>query len=336
MSKKGVLLINLGTPNSPSTKDVRIYLTEFLNDPYVIDINWLARTLLVNLIIVPFRAPKSAKIYKKLWTEKGSPLLCYSQKAQKKLQIELGDSYKVHLAMRYQNPSMDKVIAEMEKENYDEIIVIPLYPQYATSSTKTSIEKAKKLFKKWATPPIVKYVEHFYNHPLFIDTIIEQAKPFTLSDYDSILFSYHGLPTRQLHKTHPGKTCKELDCKNSINGTNRYCYQAQCYKTTRLIAEKLNLGEEDYSVGFQSRLDDKWLKPYSDKLVEQFAQKGKKNLLVFSPAFVADCLETIIEISDEYQEIFTNNGGNKLQLVPSLNDHPTWISTLKELVLAHK
>jgi len=335
MSKKGVLLINLGTPNSPSVKDVRIYLTEFLNDPYVIDINWLARTLLVNLIIVPFRAPKSAKIYQKLWTKNGSPLLYYSQEVQKKLQGELSNSYRIHLAMRYQNPSMDKVIAEMEKEGYDELIVIPLYPQYATSSTKTSIEKAKKLLKRWEKQPAVRFVEYFNNVPLFIDTIIEQSKQYTLTDYDHILFSYHGLPTRQLNKVHAGKTCEELNCKTEINESNQYCYQAQCYETTRLIVEKLNLNANDYSVGFQSRLDDKWVKPYSDKLIEQFAKEGKKNILVFSPAFVADCLETTIEISDEYQEIFTKNGGKRIQLVPSLNDHPKWIATLKELILAN-
>ncbi len=333
MSKKGVLLINLGTPNSPSVKDVRIYLTEFLNDSYVIDINWLARTLLVNLIIVPFRAPKSAKLYQKLWTKNGSPLLYYSREVQKKLQTELGNSHQVHLAMRYQNPSMDKVMAEMEKEGYDELIVIPLYPQYATSSTKTSIEKTKKLLKKWATQPSVKFIEHFYNEPLFIDTIVEQSKQYNLTDYDHILFSYHGLPVRQLNKVHPGKTCEELNCKEEINAANQYCYQAQCYETTRLIAQKLKIKEEDYSVGFQSRLDDKWVKPYSDKLITQLGKEGKKKLLVFSPAFVADCLETTIEISDEYQEIFTTNGGEKIQLVPSLNDHPKWIGTLKTLIL---
>ena len=335
MSKKGVLLINLGTPNSPSVKDVRIYLTEFLNDPYVIDINWLARTLLVNLIIVPFRAPKSAKIYQKLWTNNGSPLLYYSQEVQKKLQTELDNSYGVHLAMRYQNPSMNKVISEMEKEEYDELIVIPLYPQYATSSTKTSIEKAKKLLKKWKKQPSIKFIKCFYDSPLFIDTIIEQAKQYTLTDYDHILFSYHGLPTRQLNKVHPGKTCEDLNCKTEINSTNQYCYQAQCYETTRLIAKELNLNTSDYSVGFQSRLDDKWVKPYSDKLVAEFGREGKKNLLVFSPAFVSDCLETTIEIGDEYQEIFAENGGEKIQLVPSLNDHPKWIATLKELILTN-
>ena len=335
MSKKGVLLINLGTPNSPSKKDVRIYLTEFLNDPYVIDINWLARTLLVNLIIVPFRAPKSAKIYQKLWTATGSPLLYYSQEVKKKLQLEMGNSYDVHLAMRYQNPSMNSVIAKMESKGYDELIVIPLYPQYATSSTKTSIEKTKKLLRKWATQPTVTFIEDFYNNPLYIDTIIEQSKQYPISNYDHVLFSYHGLPTRQLNKVHQGKTCEELNCKTKINEFNQHCYQAQCYETTRLIAEKLNLNKKDYSIGFQSRLDEKWVKPYSDKLVEQFAKEGKKNILVFSPAFVADCLETTIEISDEYQEIFAENGGEKIQLVPSLNDHPKWIATLKQLILAN-
>jgi len=333
MSKKGILLINLGTPDSPSTTDVRKYLTEFLNDPYVIDINWFARTLLVNLIIVPFRAPKSAEIYQKLWTEKGSPLLYYSEEVQKKLQNELGNEYDVQLAMRYKNPSMNSVIQSMEEQNYDEILVIPLYPQYATSSTKTCIEKAKKLFNKWDKQPAIKYVDYFYDNPLFIEAIIEQAKQYNLTEYDHVLFSYHGLPVRQLTKVHAGKTCEELNCKTEINKQNQFCYQAQCYATTRSLVQKLNLKSADYSIGFQSRLDDKWVKPYSDQLVEQFAKEGKKNVLAFSPAFVADCLETTIEISDEYQEIFTENGGDKLQLVPSLNSHPLWISTLKDIVL---
>jgi len=333
MSKKGILLINLGTPDSPSTTDVRKYLTEFLNDPYVIDINWLTRTILVNLIIVPFRAPKSAKIYQKLWTKKGSPLLYYSEEVQEKLQLELGENYGVHLAMRYKNPSMNSVISKMESKNYDEIIVIPLYPQYATSSTKTCIEKAKKLFNKWSKEPNVKYIDYFYDNPLFIESIIEQTTQYNLPDYDHVLFSYHGLPIRQLHKVHAGKTCEELNCTTEINDLNQYCYQAQCYATTRSLVEKLNLKPTNYSVGFQSRLDDKWVKPYSDKLVEEFGKEGKKNILVFSPAFVADCLETTIEISDEYQEIFTENGGGELQLVPSLNSHPKWITTLKDIVL---
>lgn len=334
MGKIGVLLINLGTPDSPKVKDVRIYLTEFLNDPFVIDINWLARTILVNLIIVPFRAAKSAEIYQKLWTPEGSPLLTYSVSVKEKLQSSLGENYGVHLAMRYQHPSMDKVIAEMEKEGYEKIITIPLYPQYATSSTKTTIEKAKKLFGKWNKQPTITYIEKFYDAPKFIDTIVERAKKYNLSNYDHILFSYHGLPIRQLIKVHNGKTCEELNCKNEINEHSKYCYQAHCYETTRLIAHKLNLKETDYTIGFQSRLDDKWITPYSDKLIETFGKEGKKNILVFSPAFVADCLETTIEIGDEYQTLFQENGGEKIQLVESLNDHPLWIETLKELVIS--
>jgi ferrochelatase len=228
---------------------------------------------------------------------------------------------------------MNSVIKSMEKQNYDEILVIPLYPQYATSSTKTCIEKAKKLFGKWDKQPPINYIDYFYDHPLFIDAIIEQSKHYKLAEYDHVLFSYHGLPIRQLTKVHAGKTCEELNCKTEINAQNKYCYQAQCYATTRVLVDKLNLKPSDYSIGFQSRLNDKWVKPYSDQLVEQFGKEGKKNVLAFSPAFVADCLETTIEISDEYQEIFTENGGNKLQLVPSLNSHPTWIATLKDIVL---
>lgn len=335
MKKTGVLLIQLGTPDSPSTSDVRRYLREFLNDPRVIDIPWLPRKLLVNGIIVPFRAPKSAKIYKELWEfGKGvSPLKTHSENVQNLLQKELeGQNCTVELAMRYQNPSMDSVLERMHKANYDQIIVIPLFPQYASASSGSAIEKAMKLIRKWWVIPEIKIVSQFYDHPGYIESVVDRARQFNLADYDHILFSYHGLPERQVDKVYNDGLCADQPCESEINADNIFCYKATSYATTRLIAEKLNIKEADYTVCFQSRLDKKWLTPFSDKVVEEKAKEGSKKLLVFSPAFVADCLETIIEIGSEYQEIFEEHGGQKVQLVPSSNDHPAFIECLKNLV----
>ena len=334
MSKTCVLLINLGTPDSPSVKDVRKYLFEFLNDPRVIDINPIGRFFLVNFIIVPFRAPKSAKIYKELWTDKGSPIMIYGKSVKEKLQKELGDDFDVELAMRYKNPSLDEVCARMEKRGYEKIIILPLFPQYASASTGSAIEKAMKLISKWWVIPEIKIISQFYDDENYLNCVIEQSKKYNLSDYDHILFSYHGLPERQVDKVYSdGKPCKDHKCEDEINEDNRYCYKATCFATTRSLAEKLNLSKDRYTVCFQSRLDKDWLEPFSDKVVEEWAMKGAKKLLVFSPAFVADCLETTVEIGIEYQKIFKDNGGEKVQLVESLNDHPMWIDTLKKMVL---
>jgi len=337
MKKTGVLLIQLGTPDSPSVKDVRKYLTEFLNDPRVIDIPWLPRKLLVNGIIVPFRAPKSAKIYKELWEfgEGVSPLKTHTQKLKELVEKKFeGEDITFEVAMRYQNPSMDSVLERMKKALYDQIIIIPLFPQYASASTGSAVEKAMDIIKKWWVIPEIKIVSQFYDNASFIDAIIERTKAFNLKDYDHILFSYHGLPVRQVDKVYEGETdlCSDQPCESQINEFNKYCYKATSFATTRLIAERLGLEEKDYTVCFQSRLDKKWLEPFSDKVVEEWAKKGAKKLLVFSPAFVADCLETIIEIGDEYQEIFEEFGGEKIQLVPSTNAHPKFVDCIEELV----
>lgn len=330
--KTGVLLINLGTPDSPSVADVRSYLSQFLNDPRVIDIPWLWRKLLVNAIIVPFRAPKSAGIYRKLWTSNGSPLLYYGRIVERLLQEALGDDFDVHLAMRYKNPSIPDVLEAMRKKNYDELVVLPMFPQYASASTGSAIEEVLRVTRDWWVIPEMKLISQYYDHPSFLDGIVDRASAYELTHYDHILFSYHGLPERQVDKVHPGGTCTDYNCRHEINEHNTFCYQATCYATTRLIASRLGLEEKDYTVCFQSRLNEKWLKPFSDEVVADCGKKGMKKLLVFSPAFTADCLETIIEIGEEYQDIFRANGGEKVQLVESLNDHPLWIKCLKELV----
>jgi ferrochelatase len=334
--RTGVLLIQLGTPDSPSVSDVRRYLTQFLNDPRVIDIPWLARKILVNGIIVPFRAPKSAKIYKELWEHGNgkSPLLTHTERVTQLVQDRFNkEEIVVEMAMRYQNPSLDVVLERMRLENYDQLIIIPLFPQYASASSGSAIDRAMEIISKWWVIPEVKIVSQFWNNEGYIDSVVERAKQFDWKSYDHVLFSYHGLPERQVDKVYEGTDlCGDQPCESEVNEKNKFCYKATSYATTRLIAEKLGIPESNYTVCFQSRLDKKWLTPFSDKVVAEWGKKGAKKLLVFSPAFVADCLETIVEIGTEYQEIFEENGGDKVQLVPSSNDHPRFIDCLVSLV----
>lgn len=327
-------MVNLGTPDSPSVSNVRSYLSQFLNDPRVIDIPWLMRKLLVNFIIVPFRAPKSAKIYQKLWTADGSPLLYYSARAGELLAKDLGDDYEVHLAMRYKNPSIPDVLEQMRKRNYSRIVVLPMFPHYASASTGSAVEEVMRVISKWWVIPEVRFISQYYDHPTFIEAFVERGKKYNIAEYDHVLFSYHGLPERQVDKVYvDGSKCEGHHCEDEITEDNKFCYKATSYATSRLLAGKLGIPADKYTTCFQSRLDKKWLKPFSDEVVRQLAEKGAKRILVFSPAFTADCLETLIEIGDEYQEIFVHHGGEKVQLVESLNDHPLWIRCMKELVL---
>ena len=335
MKKTAVVLVQLGTPDSPKVNDVRRYLSQFLNDPRVIDVPWLLRKILVNLIIVPFRAPKSAKIYKELW-ELGngeSPLLTHTRNLQSKLEEKFtNENVHFFMAMRYQNPSAYAVLDEVQKGNFDQIIFLPLFPQYASASTGSAMEHCMNIVRSWWVIPEIKIINQFYENDGYINTQATLAKEMGLDQYDHILFSYHGLPERQVDKVYlePTDLCGDQPCETEINDKNKFCYKATSYATTRLIAEKLGLDESRYTVCFQSRLDKKWLRPFSDKIVEERAKKGDKKLLVFSPAFVADCLETLIEIGDEYQEIFEHNGGEKVQLVPSCNDHPLFVDGLEK------
>lgn len=334
--KTGVLLINLGTPDSPKTSDVRKYLTQFLNDPRVIDISPVGRFILVNGIIVPFRASKSAKLYSHIWTKEGSPLLVNSNKVKDKLQQSLGSDFVVALGMRYQSPSIEAALDALRKAGVEKIVIIPMYPQYASSSTGSSVEEAMRVLKNWEVTPSIEVISKFYDNPDFIDACVDRAKKYDLSAYDYFVFSYHGLPERHIMKGsahYGGNTCKLGSCCDVITEKNQYCYRANCFETTRQLVKRLNIPEGKYESTFQSRLNDKWIKPYSDKVIADRAKEGKKNILVFSPAFVADCLETIYEIGTEYQEIFHEHGGGKVQLVESLNDSDLWIKALKNMVV---
>jgi ferrochelatase len=330
--KTTVLLVNLGTPDSPSVADVRSYLRQFLNDPRVVDLPWLVRKVLVNLIIVPFRAPKSAEIYQKLWTQEGSPIILHGERVQQLLQERLGSEYRVELAMRYKNPAIPDVLERVRQSNPDRIIVLPLFPQYASASTGSALQEVMDIVRNWWVIPNVDFISQYWEHPGFVKALVERGRQYDWRDYDHVLFSYHGLPERQVDKVYDQGMCRDRDCEHEITGENKYCYKATCYATTRLLAEGLGIPEDNYTVCFQSRLDKRWLEPFADKMVIEQAEKGAKKLLVFSPSFVADCLETTIEIADEYQLLFEEHGGEKIQLVESLNDHPAWIDALEDLV----
>lgn len=335
--KKGVLLVNLGTPDSPARGDVYRYLQEFLLDPRVVDYPWLPRNLLVRGVIAPFRSGSSSKLYKKLWTENGSPLKVYGERVAEDIKSHLGEEYVVELAMRYQNPSIQSALKRLLQQQVAEIIVFPLFPQYASATTGSVHEEVMRCLAKEQAIPNIKLVNSYYDHPEMIALFAENARKFDLASYDHILFSYHGLPQRQLRKADNCNYCLKVEnCCQTISVTNQFCYSAQCNATTRAIAAALGLDTTQYTTCFQSRLGpDKWAQPYTSKTIEEQAKKGAKRLLVFSPAFVADCLETIIEIGEEYQEEFEEMGGEKVDLVPSLNDNPKWIAALSDLIKAN-
>jgi ferrochelatase len=333
--KKAVLLVNLGTPDDPSPSKVRKYLTQFLNDKRVIDINPVARFILVNLVIVPFRSFRSSKLYQAIWSKEGSPLLLNSMALKEKLQQKLGQEYVVELAMRYQKPGIKQVLETLRQQRPGKIIILPLYPQYASSSTGSTLEEVYKLISKWEVIPDLESISKFYDNPKFIAAFVNEAKTYNIAEYDHVLFSYHGLPERQILKAsahYGGSTCQMGACCNSITKNNQYCYRANSFETTRQLVKALNIPEGKYTTSFQSRLDNKWLKPFSDKVIEELAKKGAKKVLVFSPAFVADCLETIYEIGTEYDEIFKAQGGEKITLVHSLNASEAWVEAVREIV----
>ena len=281
-TKKGLLLINLGTPDDPGYLSVFKYLRQFLMDPKVITVPYILRFILVTLIIVPFRAFSSGKIYKKIWTGNGSPLIVNTQNLFKTILGSGGDQYRV--------------------------------------------------LKKQSVTPSIKFINQFYEQESFIDSWEDKMKSFNVDKYDHILFSYHGLPTKAVDDIYDDSLCADNNCENEITNENKFCYKATCYETTRLIASRFNLPPDKYTVSFQSRLTKNWLEPFTDEVLESFPNKGIENILVLSPAFTADNLETLYEIDDEYKELFIENGGKSLTMVPSLNDSSKWADSIVEII----
>ncbi len=318
-SKTAILLMNVGSPDAPTKPAVRKFLSEFLNDKRVIDLPWLLRKFLVNCIIIPFRISKSSSLYTRLWNEKGSPLIHITEVVREKLQLELGSNFTVFVGMRYGNPNYKKALSEIKKGGFKKLVILPLFPQHALSTTESSFAAVKKEIKQQNIQIKQLEIGQFYHHPGFIKAFVIQAKKYKPELFDHVLFSFHGLPRRQDKKSKPA---------NLPN----YSYSQACYETTELISNELMLTKSDYSVGFQSRLSKNWLTPFSDEIIEQKLNEGKKKILVLAPSFVTDCLETIVEIEQDYQQEFKKNGGEKLQLVNSLNAEDVWIKVLKEMI----
>lgn len=329
----GILLVNLGTPDAPTRGAVYRYLKQFLLDPRVIDINSVARNLLVRGIIAPFRSGKSAEAYQLLWTQNGSPLKYYGQRLTEQVQQLLGEQYRVELAMRYQNPSIESAIGRLMAAAVQKIVVFPLFPQYAGATTGSVHEEVMRVLSKQQIIPGTVFINSYPQHPRLVKLFADNARKYDTGSYDHILFSYHGLPQRQLRKADAFNHClQQADCCRRLTDVNRFCYSAQCYATTEVIARELVLPEGRYSVCFQSRLGrDPWTQPYTVQVIENLAKQGAKRLLVFCPAFTADCLETTIEIGTEYREDFIRWGGEQLDLVESLNDAPAWAETVAEM-----
>lgn len=328
---KGILLVNLGSPKSTNVEDVKEYLDEFLMDEKVIDYRWFFRSLLVQGIILRTRPAKSAEAYKTVWTEQGSPLIVITKQIQQKLQKVV--DVPVEIGMRYAEPSIETGIRRLTEQGVTEIVLFPLYPQYAMSTTETVVDKAEEVRKKHFPEVKINYVQPFYNREIYIDCLAESIREKLPETYDALQFSYHGVPERHIYKTDPTKTCNLNDCcSRPENPSHQFCYRHQCFKTTELVIEKLNIPREKTIVSFQSRLGkDKWMEPYTDETLEALPKKGVKNLAIVCPAFVSDCLETLEEISVEGRDEFLHAGGEKFNYIPCLNDEDRWIDVVKTL-----
>jgi ferrochelatase len=331
---KGVLLVNLGSPKSPTPKDVKPYLEEFLMDERVIDVPKWLRTLLVKGIILNTRPKKSAKAYKKIWWDQGSPLIVLSERLQQKVAAKT--SIPIALAMRYGQPSIAAGLAELNQKGVNEVLLIPLYPQHAMATTETIIVLAEEIRLKNYPKMIFSHLPAFYGHPDYVRVLSNSIQEYLQEkSWEHLLFSYHGVPERHIRKSDVTKSHCSIDqqCCNTSSKAHTYCYRHQCYETTKQVADYLELRPGTYSTSFQSRLaGDKWLRPYTDKTVEAFAKNGTKNLAVVTPAFISDCLETLEEIGMEAKEDFEDKGGHELHVVPCINDRADWVNVLSRWV----
>ena len=331
---KGVLLVNLGSPDSTDPKDVKKYLDEFLMDPRVIDVPFLLRSFIVRGIILNTRPKKSAEAYKRIWWEEGSPLIVLSERLQKK--VDELTSVPISLAMRYQTPSIHQGLQELHEQGVDEVLIFPLYPQFAMATTETILVLAEELRRKYFPDMQFTSVPAFYNHPDYIRVLGNSIQESLQGkEIEHLLFSYHGVPERHIRKSDITKSHCRIDgsCCQTPSAAHQFCYRHQCYETTRLVAEYLEMKEGSYSVSFQSRLGwDPWLKPYTDRTIERFGLNGTKKLAVVTPAFVSDCLETLEEIGMEGKEIFHEVGGEDFSVVPCLNDREDWVRMLARWV----
>jgi ferrochelatase len=329
---KGILLVNLGSPDSTNVGDVRKYLREFLMDGRVIDAPWPIRFGVVYFTILPFRPKNTAHAYQKIWTSEGSPLIATSKRVQNKLQERF--TIPVELAMRYQNPSIKSAVRKLDYLKVDDVFLIPLFPHYAMSSYESAVERVKSVARFLAPKMKITVQPPYFDAPDYIEALVASAQNYLQVGCDHLLFSFHGIPERHLRKSDPTRChcLKKENCCELPNPAHATCYRAQCFKTVAAFVAKANVPKEKYSVSFQSRLGrDPWLKPYTDLELAEFPKRGVKKLLVICPAFVSDCLETIEEIGMRGKETFIGAGGEEFMQIPCLNEHPLWLSTLEKM-----
>lgn len=333
---RAVLLANLGSPDQPDVPSVRRYLNQFLMDPYVIQLPWLLRRLIVSLFVLPLRPARSAHAYKSVWTPDGSPLVVLSMQLLEKLKQET--TLPVSMAMRYGNPSIESELLKLAATpGVDEILFLPLYPHYAESTVLTSVREAQRVIAQHKLTVRLVVPQPFFDRPDYIDNLVTSARPWLAQGFDHVLFSYHGLPELHITKADPtGSHClKSADCCSKPSPAHATCYRHQVLRTTELFVAVAGLEKDQYSVSFQSRLGRaKWLEPATEHTLQQLAARGVKRLLVLCPAFVTDCLETLEEIEIQGAESFKEAGGESLTLVPCLNAHPDWVHTLSQWIAA--
>lgn len=325
--KQGILLINLGSPDSTKVKDVRKYLREFLSDPKVIDV-WYVRNIILNLFILPFRPKKSAAAYQKIWWKEGSPLIVLTERLQQKMQQKT--KLPVEIGMRYGKPSIKRGLQKLHEQGVEEVFVVPLYPQYAMSTTETVIDKTEEVKNKYFGKMKLSYLEPFYHREDYIALLAKSIQEKLPDNYDQLVFSYHGIPERHIYKTDKTNTC-EIDkcCFKRDQPSHSTCYRHQCYRTTELVRKELGISNSKVQQTFQSRLgSDPWLQPYTDHGLEKLAADGNKNIAILAPAFVSDCLETLEEIAMEGKEIFLEAGGKTFTYIPCLNDREEFADLL--------
>ncbi len=331
MTDHALLLVNLGSPATTSVADVRSYLNQFLMDPYVIDLPWPVRRLLVSLILIK-RPEQSAHAYASIWWEEGSPLVVLSRRLQQAMTTQWRHG-PVELAMRYGEPSIESKLVQLAAQGHKRVTLAPLYPQFADSTTTTVIEEAKRVVRERKLDLQFSILEPFYDQPEYIDALVASARPHLEQEFDHLLLSFHGLPERHLKKLNPGHCLGDADCcAKASPQVLATCYRAQCLRSAAVFAERMGLPDGKWSVSFQSRLGRaKWIEPYTEARLDELAKSGVRKLLVMCPAFVADCIETLEEIGDRGKEQFREAGGEELVLVPCLNDDPQWAHALNAL-----
>ena len=335
MEQKGILLVNLGSPDSADLKDVKRYLDEFLMDERVIDLPYWKRFLLVKGIILNTRPKRSAKAYQKIWRQDGSPLIIFSEKFRKKLAVKL--SVPVALGMRYGSMSIRKAMQELAENGVNQVFLIPLYPHYAMSSYETVVAKTMEVKNQYFPEFSIDVLPPFYNNKLYISSLTNLVKEQSgMADFDHLLFSFHGIPERHIYKTDPTHSHCKIDdsCCRTGSVAHKTCYRHQCFETAEAVVRSLDLPQEKYSIAFQSRLlKDPWLKPYTDRKITDLARSGVKRLAVLAPSFVTDCLETLEEINIEGKRIFKEAGGEDFIYIPCLNYRDDWVETVDQWVI---